>query len=252
MKLIKKVMIFILILILPLCSCDNISDMEFALNTEALFSIFGCYGNTLRGYSIIEEDKYNRVLFKIYSGQDANIFVTEKTEDIFNFKYYLICQYIDYENEYIYYYPSVNMNMKYKSDLNEEELKELKELNDWDQEIDLSKCIRRKIGLDFKTNIDTSHINQLAKENINNAKSYYISSCLFDIDKNGLELYAVSFSDLNANDQTKRAFAIISSPKYSFKFDILELHSIDYIDYLEDFKEKNNWEYNFINEINNY
>lgn len=246
MKYIKKLIKYILIPILLLCSCDPIPDMiVFAMNTEALYSIFGCYGNTLRDYSIIEEDKYNRVLFVMHSGQNANVFITEKPEDRFDYKYYLISQYVDYENEYIYYYPSVNMKLKYKSELSKEEINSFKELNDWDREIDLSKCIKRKMNLASKAYLDTKHISKLAKENINGAENYYINSCLFDIDKNGLELYSVSFSELYENGPTKRAFAIIFDPSMPNKFDILELSSIYYIDSLEEFKEKNNWTYDY-------
>lgn len=102
--------------------------------------------------NILEKDEIGRILYIYY-------------EDYYDggtisFSSLIIAQYL--ADDYVYYYEDCNYLIKeqefYADELSEfsrEEIEELKKANDWDKELDLSKCIKKQVvrekqGLPFK------------------------------------------------------------------------------------------------------
>ena len=152
-----KIIVCILIIGILLCcfyGCGSNEPFQYsgndvALYTEAIYSILGAkgfehtsHGLTNPDVSILEEDTYGRILFCYYEGsvmEDMRIFllISQRTEDGF-----------------VYYYPDYNFLILNKEDLIQDgivdrswweidQVEELKVANDWDQEIDLNKCIKQ-------------------------------------------------------------------------------------------------------------
>jgi hypothetical protein len=125
-----------------LTGCDRIvyySGDDFDLFSVAVNSLLGVNGYGRKGSSprieLIEEDSYGRKLFS-YLGDG---FVPTYS--------LLICQKSD--EKYSYYYPDYNfISAEYKSQelldnsFTIEEINELKELNDWNKEINEEKCVK--------------------------------------------------------------------------------------------------------------
>ena len=95
------------------------------------------------------------------------------------------------EHKLPYYYPEDNVifiDSYYEYSDKEAEL--IKEKNDWNEEIDLSKCIKKKIGTN-KINIQNDYIGNIVSEHYPDKGKYNEKIFLYDIDKNGIEIYAV-------------------------------------------------------------
>ena len=139
------VILICLVFITILTGCDPIKQYKgnnLDLFSVAVNSLLGADGYGSVGYppqlKVIEEDSYGRKLFS-YQGDG---FVP--TYSI------LICQKSD--DKYAYYYPDFNfISIEYDSNLipqnifSDEEVNELKNLNDWNNEINEEKCIKVKI-----------------------------------------------------------------------------------------------------------
>ena len=93
--------------------------------------------------TIIEEDSHGRILFsyteKYFAGDDIA------------FSSLLICQKI--ADDCVYYYPDYNFISVQKDkhsmdpvDFDDDKIENLKEVNDWGQEINLNKCIKKEIS----------------------------------------------------------------------------------------------------------
>ncbi len=118
------------------------SGEDYDLFSVALNSLLGVSGYSGKGATpkiiIIEEDSYGRKLFSYQSDGFVAAYSV------------LICQKSD--DNYAYYYPDYNfISAEYKSNVNveslftTEEINELKQLNDWNKEIDEEKCVKVKI-----------------------------------------------------------------------------------------------------------
>lgn len=258
-KIISKVLIIPLLFLLVFTnfSCTPPANpLNRAMDQMQVYCTFGQYTpwNSVWGSNqLIEQDEYGRFLFSSTIYQEDIIFkltevnnTSESTSLTPIFMYYFVGQTFDKEKSLVYYYPTNQMIVKYNEEPSEDEINKLKELNDWNKEIDLSKCIRRRWDIIYNNQyVDTNHIVEYMENNIKDASNYFIKSCLLDVDQNGLEFYAVSFGSL-VNGMTQRAFAVISSPIYPYETVVYEIKNYDYIEELEKFKEDNNWQYNYI------
>lgn len=116
------------------------------LYTEAIHSLLWTYGHSTASdkfcnseIEVIEEDEFGRVLFeyneKFYTG------------DLF-FSSLLIMQAKD-EN-YVYYYEDYNFiceerEFMSKAEFYSDDIDKLKEQNDWNKDLDLTKCIKKEL-----------------------------------------------------------------------------------------------------------
>ena len=129
------------------CSYNDYSGEHTDLYTVAVNSILWNEGHSSsadRFYDaeieILETDTYGRVLYTYY----------EKTHDTIAFSSLIITQYSS--GGYVYYYEDYNYLIKeqelYSLELQrfgQEEIENLKTLNDWGKELNLKKCTKKEI-----------------------------------------------------------------------------------------------------------
>ena len=194
------IMIIIFLIMITGCNVFIKEDKQFsALKTEAIYSSLGYPGSSRDGINVIEEDKSGRLLYEFYGQNFANHY---------GITHVLVCQYIDYDKGLIYYYPENNFIIHLiNEEASNEQLEQLKFLNDWDQEINLSKCISKKIGT-YKEIDDELEISNIF-DNLNiDIDEQYKKIILCDSDKNGLQLYAVKIAKDEQN--YKILFTVLS------------------------------------------
>lgn len=251
----KKFLFSCLILLMILSSCDSLGYIrDQAVTILGVSNILGCDYSYSHIWSLIAEDKYGRELFAFHPDYNGNIIINQKTE---SYDYFLISQHIDYENQYIYYYPydvllidcdtTNSTNLYYDRDevLISTPMKEFKLRNDWNKEVDLTKCIRKKIEFEKDLTYHCFEVESILLNEYSNIENYNLDIRFCDIDKNGLELYAVSLSE-NEEKYTDVALAILFDiNKMSITYIEIEFESDKYIEILEEFKISNNWEYDY-------
>lgn len=120
---------FILFMILLLSSCKAPISQEISLAACGSFSIPGMYCYELKGGSfnceVLETDVQGRCLFAYSTWNE----ITEQEETA-----YVICQ--KYNQEQVSFYEGMCYTFENDS---QQEFKELKELNDWNCDLDESK-----------------------------------------------------------------------------------------------------------------
>lgn len=225
-------LLLIIIIFITGCNVFVKEDKQFsALKTEAVYSSFGYPGFARDGINVIEIDINGRILYEFYGQNFANHY---------GITHVLVCQYIDYDKGLVYYYPENNfMIYKINEEPSNEKIEELKLLNDWNKEIDLSRCISKKIGAYKKINDELEISNIFDNLNID-IDEQYKKIILCDTDKNGLKLYAVKIAK---DEQTYKIFAFIQKSDDYTDYDIIEITDWNYIDVINDFKTKHNWMY---------
>ena len=149
MKRFILIILLIVTTILTSCGYDGYSGNHSDLYSVAINSVLWLNGYSWKAdfecdphIEIIDEDHYGRTMFtyyeKYYKGSDIS------------FSALIICQYSN-EKE-VFYYENVNYIVKeqvlYSQNLeefSEEEIEFLKLNNDWNNEINYDKCIRKEI-----------------------------------------------------------------------------------------------------------
>lgn len=230
----RKYLLLFAIFLISLSSCFLSSEsIEFeALCTQGIYSTFGYPGFYYDGVNIMERDESGRILFEFY-GTNTSAFSVD---------HLMICQYIDYDKEYVYYYPINNLLISENSEYFEEDIEQLKLNNDWDKDIDLSKCIRKKIDR-YKSTTWPSYVQEIFdKHNPIEYKCYY-KIFLCDRDKNGLELYAgKAWGEM---DPINGIYAILVDSNNPSSYTIEEVKDKNYINQINSLKKKNNWVYDY-------
>ena len=232
------ILIILLILLIILIGITYIfgfyikEDKQFsALKTEAVYSSFGYPGFARDGINVIEIDENGRVLYEFDGQNFANYY---------GITHILVCQYIDYDNGLVYYYPENNFIIRLiYEETSHEQIEQLKLLNDWNQEIDLSKCISKKIGT-YKEINDELEISNIFDDLNIDIDEQYKKIILCDTDKNGLKLYGVKIAK---DEQNYKIFAFMNKNDDYTDYDIIEITDWYYIDVIKEFKNKHNWEY---------
>ena len=215
-----------------------------ALKSQAIYNAFGYDGYAYDVAGADEVDDYGRMVFRFRGYNEA-------TFD--GLIHCMICQYIDYKHNYVYYYPTDNI-LTYRTEeayiFPVELVNSLKEKNDWNKEIDLSKCVKRKIDKYKESNFNRNEIEKIFEEYIfqkyNNVEmlNYYNHCWLLDVDKNGLELYAYKLRNYEIYEEY--VFALIMDSNDRSKYDIVEIfYDETYNNQITNFKIKNNWAYNY-------
>ncbi len=246
MKKTLLIMPILILIILTSCVHSEYSGNYSNLYTVAINSVLWLNGHSWGAdfecdpqIEIIDEDRYGRIMFtyyeKYYSGGDLS------------FSALIICQ--DSNEKEVFYYENVNYIIKKQvifsqlEEFNREEIEYLKSINDWNQEINYDKCIKKEITKN-KSNIPNEK--EIKKEIIDE----------FDL-INGQ--YAL-FMDFLTNNSDNSKFIvygyIIKSEKegiyfvglvekekdYFLKINIIvPLNVYDYTTEFIEFKESNNW-----------
>ncbi len=247
----KKIInfIFVTFILIVLVGCyDGYSGDYPNLYTVAINSVLWNNGNSYSAdwytdpkIEIIDEDRYGRTMFtyyeKHYAGADMS------------FSSLVICQHSN-EKE-VFYYEDVNYiikqqpetgNIEYLNDFEEEEIEQLKIANDWNQKINLDKCIKKEITKDKP---DIPHEKEIKNKIVNqfhlNNKSYSLFVDFLTNDSNnknfiiygfirmdGNGIYFIGLVEINNNSIEKINF-LVPSNVYDYKTEFIE------------FKKANNW-----------
>lgn len=217
------------------CGLKNNMGQHMWCMIGAAHAVPGMFGSDTKGdhYAFIEKDSYGRVLFsyKNYcSLSDQNVTA------------YVICQ--KYDKKYVYFYEDI---CYLKGEITEDQIEELKQLNDWDEEPDAKKMSRRQCNLSFDLFItDFSELEYLrltakVKKHFEWDDSQYIGLNYDDSDYAGHELYIVVGMDDSGVKQ--KYFCIINE-----NYNIASLQITDEneaLKLLPEFKQNNGWIYGF-------
>lgn len=192
-------------------------------------------------YEIIETDDYGRKLFAI--SFDEHPFITAT------------CVMQKSDDQSVYYYDNVSYlcTEKYKS-YSQEQIIKLKENNDWNKPLDVTKMIKRKFVNAFSLEPDRE--SAVNREKVSSAyiqtfgaSKYLTSAGYFDYSQTGQEIFLVSRAEKKVNDgRTElilidRYFMILNADgtydpeNYLIKIDDLSKSN----EPLAEIKEKNGW-----------
>jgi hypothetical protein len=153
----------------------------------------------------------------------------------------VICQKTD--SKYAYFYPDYHFIVaNKKEDISDEEIAELKRINDWGQNIDETKMTKVKIQRKKNQgNYGGTSNSKIFRDEVdfeNETLSFYT----LGVDVDNRCLYYVRVFDNSHN--YKRSYIILLNDDYSYEDSYLqELKDIwNYQDQLKEFKKINNWE----------
>lgn len=211
--------------------------------------VLGAGSSEFESISIIEEDSYGRIMF-YYAGVDSNIYKKR-------LRIICICQ--KSSKKYTYYYEDDCFfvckdlgdwsNVSDILPLVQDELEELKELNDWDNELDESKMTSAKIVKNFRDKPeyhDGSQHYKTALSTIKCSEGYSWDYYIMCSDKAGRQLILMQEkpNDSTVSDELEdvRTFlVIVSNEEYVSKRELTSEELYDYRDIIKEFKAANNW-----------
>ena len=207
----KKICIFFMIfsIVMTMCACDRFHPYKgdrYDLLTVATNSLLGCDGKIFMNsqgptLEIIEEDDYGRVLFYYY----------EKSS--FSAHSYIICQ--KYNDELVYYYPDYNFISSAENDFSNEDINQLKIINDWNEPLNYdqmtsSKIVKSKVSPDVSDDI----FEKITKDYIGEKYDFrYAEYCYSD--KHGTSLYVLSVINLDDSTSETLHYVVILSKDLS-------------------------------------
>lgn len=149
-KLCALVMLLVLILLILTGCYSSYSGEHVNLFTVAIHSVLWNNGHSMGAdfvrdseINILDEDHYGRILFTYY---ESYYLGTD-----FAFSALIICQ--SSNEQYVLYYEDVNFTIKEQVEgfsspayeFTNEEIEQLKLLNDWNTPLNLEKCIKKEI-----------------------------------------------------------------------------------------------------------
>ena len=152
---------------------------------------------------IIDEDEYGRTIFT-YSEN----YYGKGYDDVMTFRSLLVCQHAN-KNE-VFYYEDVNYMIKPQAsnsekieDFSNEEIETLKELNDWNEELNLTKCIKKAIiknkpDIPYKEEIENKIVEEFDLDSYD--KEYYIREDFLTHDSNNTNFIIYGYVSSVAND----------------------------------------------------
>jgi len=217
------------------------------LYSEAIHSLLGVSGYHSHGdalIEIIEEDSFGRKLFSYSDGTGFNSYNL------------LVCQKSD--ETYVFFYPNYNfISMKWEGisigAFSNEEIEALKNKNDWNKNLDQSKCIkieivRNKVQPELKIGKSVFEIffNKVAEsKGYNGCEWTYTSTIYFTSDSDGRMMYSAygeGRGSTSTNFDVYLALIFNTDGTYNEETCIMELTDLyNYQDELKAFKELNNW-----------
>ena len=220
------------------------------LYSIAIHSLLGAWGYWNAGSAIweaevtvLEEDDYGRILFLYLEPMIGGIFISQKTTDTHAY-FYPHYHFVMYPESYW----SVTFPRS-QNPLKEDQIEELKYLNDWNQPIDESRLIRVPI-VDKKDRYGPIYDGDIIRRLFRDATGYpaftagrvvYLNS-----DNYGRMLYYVRAWSQALGTASGRVFLFILGPDKSYDFEkgFMELpkdYHFSYQSILRKFKELNGW-----------
>ena len=236
----NKILILSLLL---LCGCDRFHPYKgdrYDLLTIVFNCLPGAQGSQFMKpegpvLEVIEEDEFGRVLFYYYENREIS------THSL------IISQKSDKNN--VYYYDNVNFISNDVNEFSNEEIDELKRINNWNNALEIKKMIKKKIVKEEnqpkinEKKVFTTVVNDfVGNENTFNSCDYITS------DYYGKHLYMFRYYDL---ENTINIGLIIFDDKFiANNKSILILE--EYYNYqykLIELKENNNWTYDYCSDL---
>lgn len=229
MKTFKLIYLLSIFIFLVACEPREYRGDEVGIWTEAVYSILGVEGLGTDGVEVIEVDNYGR---KLYSFNDSVNF-----NGIGN--YILISQMED--NEYIYYYDNFNFLPIIDRYYSETKVYELKESNDWNKDMNISKCIKqRKKREKKKSQINDSVIKTVFKTLSGIDTDYFPR--LYDIDFENKHLFCLTEYGGGYTNIETYVIIIKLDGSYENENSLIKIDDIyNYNEQLAEFKRLNNW-----------
>ena len=246
----KKHYIFfiVVICITILTSCWSIERPNSIYNTNrpdlfsvAINNVFGIEASKWDELSILEEDSQGRVLFEYCS--DANSYPNGRIYVI------LICQQSD--DKYAYYYDNYCFFVVAKeSEITDEKINTLKELNDWDENLNNDKMTKVECTLVQMqyTNEEQEKMNEKFCAYLIPEEGYIYDFHQITVNKDGKQLYFIRrFKKRTEYEaaQLHEAYIMILNQDGSFNSDTFMQEVEDEYNYqkqLQEFKLLNSWD----------
>ena len=244
MKKILAVLLPIFILMgLTGCVYKKYSGDNPTLYTVAINSVIWNNGHSFSAdryvnseIKVVDEDAYGRIMFVYYEKYYAGAGIS--------FSALVICQ--SATEKYAFYYEDVNYIIKEQelytqniTDFTNDEIEQLKEVNDWGKELNFEKCIkkgitREKPKIPYENEVETKIVNEF---NLGN-KSYSLfinfltnnsanSSCiLYGYIKlnNENDIYFISLVEYS--NSIEKIYFLIPSNVYDYKTEFVEFKNI--------------------------
>ena len=246
----KKTLLIIaiaLLIVLASCTYNGYSGNYSDLYSVAINSVLWLNGHSWGAdyecdpqIEVIEEDKYGRIMFtyyeKYYSGAGIS------------FSALIICQ--SSNEDKVFYYEDINYIVKeqvlYSQNLenfNEEEIEQLKTVNDWNKEIDYDKCVVKEITKSKPKILHEKEIEDQIIDEFNVVNGEY--SLFMDFLTNNLDNSKYIIYGNIKKDKAESIYFIglVENEKdYSIKLNIIvPLNVYDYKTEFVEFKKLNNW-----------
>lgn len=233
-------------MMLSLCGCkyNGYKGKHKDLYTVAINSILWNNGYSYGAdfiidstIEILEIDSVGRVLFiyheKYYRNSDIS------------FSALIISQYNDSKN--VYYYEGINYIIKKQQNDNlkigefeESEKTKLKEQNDWNKNLILDKCVKKKIdNVKESCPLDEKKLNNEIVNQISIYEDFNMVADLLTYDSNR---NAIVYGSIYKYDSLEYVyFLVFINAKMEFIDFVIVENEYDYIGILKNFKIKNNW-----------
>lgn len=274
--------IALMCLVLLLAGCERDPAKYYGNYPEAytiaINNLIGATGSESIRCGVVEEDDYGRIMYYYWAPYDGIITADFETEwKSFARCAVLICQ--RSENESVFFYPNYSFisfpvenpwattppakRLEEKDYLNEilkavseDELRRLKDLNDWNKPFDEAQCTRLEISYKSRENLAQSVGGIFVKDD-GLVKKSQIEEFYSKIHTESVKrLYYVYLTSddynrhiyfargLNSNDIYTEPYVMLFNPdgSYDMKTGYLEMKDLySYQDVLKEFKEQNNW-----------
>ncbi|MDD3127534.1 MAG: hypothetical protein PHC32_06720 [Candidatus Izemoplasmatales bacterium] len=245
----KKTFLFLIgMLVFCLASCGDqwsYRGNNSELHSVAVYSVLGVESNFADEITIIEEDGHGRVMFTFVPRYAINnetaymvLLISQKTED-----------------DFAYFYEDVNFLITTEETFSggplvfsEEDIDNLKTINDWGNEFDESKCI--KVPVSNKKELGTIEndiIETAFTESISIEENHNIWICFLNQDEYGRQIYYIQLAEQLSNPDGfiyEKGYVIVfyQNGTYDENTYILELaDKFNYQIALSEFKALNNW-----------
>lgn len=251
MTFFKRIVLFLLILslLIVLAACDAVPTAGHGTPAEdfPLFSMVmvGVVGGESAGYvRRLEEDAYGRILFEFALGNLLNPYYDN------GIRGYGICQKI--EDGYAYYYEDIfYVGARTVEEIEEDRIEELKQINDWDQELQPERPLAR---IKSFTDRYEDNILDISKKEVQAALNTF--GTVIGLDSKTLKQYDISYSCRDAegkvlyyiatresNSKTSKLYAIIIEPNtQATENSIIQIEDpYNCRDTMRKFKELNEW-----------
>ena len=229
MRIVK--ILAVILLCIGLVSCTG--ESYHCLLVCGSYAVPGIFYSDMKGPEtdcrIIETDSFGRVLFEFI----APCFITGKTENVL-----VICQKAD--SDYVYFYEDICFSF---ADNNEFSVSALKEINDWNKELNIDKMAKRPILISFdgfiiiNDVIAYSDVLTLCRKRLGFSDIDIRELCIDDVDAQGNEIFYIKLHDNNAAEY----FLFVST---DLDYDLFEISDFPLYDIksFSKFKEMNGWQ----------